>query len=583
MGEIRSIRIQRFKALSDVSVNLEDANLLVGGNNSGKTSVLQALHFAIAVAQSAKLARGGTWRGDTCDVTFRPEQLIYSPTTDFTALGYGRPLGERRDSCIEVEIQRQEGQRCSISVMRGRNGNVSLHMEGRELGERIQDISQPYTVYAPGLAGIAREETKLSQGVILRAVARGDANLVFRNVLFWLSLLSPEDPRVGEPEMAGEPTTDASASRWEQFRNDITELFPGLELRVGFFDLTDEHIQVTFQLGNDQWLPIDSAGLGILQAAQVLAYVALFKPRLLLLDEPDSHMHPNNQAAICNLLMRLAKERNFQVILASHSRHVINAMREQASVRWISQGSVEELQTEITARLLELGALDFLDYLGHPYLRCVVLTEDSRTTFLRSVLEASHFNLEETQILAYEGVTKIDAALLVGRLLRDRAPNIRVIVHRDRDYLPGPHVDQYTDRIEALGCSAFITDASDLEGYFLSAEHINSLYPQIDVRRAHELLQEATDLTRDASIRKMINLRTEHAGRGADYGEIALAAQRDYDANTDLLRRGKKVLPRLKFLLQQELGMNVRLDQTSRALAVPTLSIIAGEMWPQGV
>jgi energy-coupling factor transporter ATP-binding protein EcfA2 len=576
MSEIRSITIRRFKALREVTFSLDEATVFVGGNNSGKSSILQALHFAIAVAQSAKLVRPDAWRDNTYDITFRPEQLIYSPTTDFTALGHDRPLAERRDTWIEVEITVDPAQRCIIAVGRGRNGNISVHLEGRELGVRIQDISRPYTIYAPGLAGVAREETVLAQGVIRRIVARGDANLVLRNVLLWLFNRTKDDDE-----------TRDEGNDWEQFQNDIRELFPGLALRVAFSDLTDEHIHVTFRLANDLWLPIDCAGTGILQATQVLAYINLFKPRLLLLDEPDSHMHPNNQAAICKLLLRLAREREFQVIVASHSRHVFSAMREEAEVRWVAHGSVVEgVPTEATARLLELGALDSLDFLGHPDLRCAFLTEDSNTPLLESVLASSGFNIEQTQILPYNGCTKIDAVLALAALLRDRAPNVRVIVHRDRDYLPAADLDSYTQQITAHGCTAFITDTSDLEGHFLNAEHVHSLYPQINVQRANELLQEATVAARDASIRDIINLRTDHAwrrrARGEDnpnVGEIALAAHREYEANPGLMRRGKRVFAQLRQLLQRELGAHARLDAQSPALASEPLSILAAEIW----
>jgi len=221
MAEIRSITIRRFKALRELTFDLEAATVFVGGNNSGKSSILQALHFAISVAQSAKLVRGGVWRGDTYDITFRPEQLIYSPTTDFTALGYNRRLGEHRDAWIEVGIEADQGQRCVIWIGRGRNGNISLRLEGRELGERIQDISQPYTIYAPGLAGIAREEALLSQGVVRRAVARGDANLVLRNVLLWLFNQGDDWEQVQDDirdQLRGDVPATPHGDDWEQFQ-----------------------------------------------------------------------------------------------------------------------------------------------------------------------------------------------------------------------------------------------------------------------------------------------------------------------------------------------------------------------------
>ena len=585
MAEIRSIRIRGFKALRELTFDLNAATVFVGGNNSGKSSILQALHFAVSVMQSARLVRADPWSGDTYNITFRPEQLLYSPTTDFTALGNNRRLGERRDAGIEVAIEANQGQRCLILIGRGRNGNISLRVEGRELGERIQLIEKPYTIYAPGLAGIPREETVLSQGVVRRAVARGDANLVLRNVLWWLFSARTEfDPSLTERDHRPRNTP----SDWEQFQNDISELFPGLALRVVFTDLTDEHIQVTFRLGGDLWLPIDCAGTGILQATQVLAYIALFKPRLLLLDEPDSHMHPNNQAAICKLLLRLAKERDFQLIVATHSRHVFSAIRQEASVKWVAHGSVVDgVSTEATERLLELGALDSLDYLGHPALRCAVLTEDSDTSLLQSILAASGFNMQQTLILPYNGCTKLDAVLALAGLLRDRAPNVRVIVHRDRDYLPAAELDSYTAQIAARGCAAFVTEGSDLESHFLTAEHIHSLYPQIEILRAIELLQEATDSTTEASIEDIINLRINHAWRRTargdhpDAGQISRAARQEYAANPALMRRGKRVLAQLRQVLRRELGAHARIEAQSPALASEPLSSIAADIWPQ--
>lgn len=37
------------------------------------------------------------------------------------------------------------------------------------------------------------------------------------------------------------------------------------------------------------------AGTGFLQVAQIFAYLLHFKPKLLLIDEPDSHLHPGTQ------------------------------------------------------------------------------------------------------------------------------------------------------------------------------------------------------------------------------------------------------------------------------------------------
>ena len=582
MADVRSVRIRRFKLLEDVALDLAPAIVLVGANNAGKSSVLQALHFATSVAQSARLAGGSDWDGEVYTLGFRPEQLIYTPTAEFGALGFRGSFDERPETWIEVEIEETGGKRCFVAVGRERNGNVALHIEGRELGERLQDISRPYTVYAPGLAGIARSESSLSQGIIRRTVARGDANLVLRNVLLWLFAR-------GEDLGTSRDRAKFLGEDWAQFQNDLRELFPGMSLRVEFSDVIDEHIHVNFRRDDlDTWLPLDCAGTSVLQAIQVLTYITLFKPQLLLLDEPDSHMHPDNQAALCRLLLRLSRQRGFQAIIATHSRHVLSAMQHEVPIKWVSKGAVVEgVDTLATAMLLEIGALDSLDLLGNPHLRCVVMTEDHDTKMICAILKSSGFTMDQVAIAAYRGCTKLDAIVVFSQFLRDRAPNVAVLVHRDRDYMNADDAERYVRQLTTCGSAVFLTGHSDIEGYLLTSRHIYSVYPQVTIERASEILEEATAATREATIKDIINLRTEqawrrraHAGDQPNVGDIAATARAEYDANPRDMRRGKRVLAQVRSILQQQLGGHANLDIASPALSVPELETIASRLWP---
>ncbi len=91
MSRIETASVRRFKGLHDLSLKLGDATLLIGANNAGKSSFLQAIHFAVAIAQSVKLvAEGVSWRKDLFETSVSPAQLLY--------LSVGAPdLGS--DSC----------------------------------------------------------------------------------------------------------------------------------------------------------------------------------------------------------------------------------------------------------------------------------------------------------------------------------------------------------------------------------------------------------------------------------------------------------------------------------------------------
>ena len=42
---LKQIRIQNFRNLTDVTIHLNDVNLFIGPNNSGKSNVLQAIRL----------------------------------------------------------------------------------------------------------------------------------------------------------------------------------------------------------------------------------------------------------------------------------------------------------------------------------------------------------------------------------------------------------------------------------------------------------------------------------------------------------------------------------------------------------
>jgi Uncharacterized conserved protein len=568
MSSIETVTIRRFKQLEDIPIALQDLTVLIGANNSGKSSVLQAIHFAVSIAQTAKLVgEGVAWANDTFQLSFNPSQLIYSPVADVMSLANGGTLQEPRASRIEIEFSGQGGTHCTVGLRRGRNRNIAVSIEGRQLGERLMDLESPFTVYAPGLAGVSKEERFLSAGVVRRIVARGDANLVLRNVLRMLS-------------------SDAVA--WASFVEDMQSIFPGISISIAFDENTDENIQAFFQMPGGPRLPVDAAGTSILQASQILAYISLFRPSVLILDEPDSHLHPDNQRALCDLVFRLAPQRNFQALISTHSRHVLDAMRNRSSVIWLSRGrQVTEPDLSMTAMLLELGALDSVDYFADGEVRCVVATEDTHKAPLRALLWSNGFNDEDTEVASYTGCSKIDSAKVLGGFLQEKAPHVRLIVHRDRDYMSDAKAVRFENDLTGVGVGAFLTAPSDVEGYFVNAAHLSHANPAVSVERAQEIIAQATTETREKSIEALVNLRTDEAfqtrrngGNPPNHGEIALSALTDYDADPTRWCRGKIVLGRVTALLQQEIGANPRIFVPSPHLHCPSLAAQAAAIWP---
>lgn len=490
--------IERFKNIEQVQFTVDDVNLLVGGNNAGKSSILQALQFGVSAAQTAAI-QGGIWNGDRLSTSIGQSDLVYAPIKDVLSLARNGRLREREDEAIQITY-RDNGNECRVTVRKGRNKNIMIEVVGRTLGERLQSVTTPYSAMVTGLAGIPSEERFEANIVVRKAAAKGDSNSVFRNIL--LQLKQQQD-------------------RWTVFQQQIDQLFPGYSIEVSYDPDIDEVINCNVQRGATEY-PIDTCGTGVLQAIQIFAYVNLFAPSLLLLDEPDSHLHPNNQKLLAQALTKIA-ESGTKIVLCSHSKHIIAALTDSAKFIWLRNGRQEDEtdKYEIQA-LVEIGALNVGERLGNP--AYVLLTEDANHDVLELLLEASGFDLDLCEIISYSGCTQMATATALISHLRKTAPNARFILHRDRDFLEVAHLDEYRAKFERIDVHTFFPIGNDLESYFLSRDHIVASCA-VPLPLADEVLTAAFNARRDELTAKYINTVMENQRKAAERpnaGEIAV-------------------------------------------------------------
>jgi hypothetical protein len=265
-------------------------------------------------------------------------------------------------------------------------------------------------------------------------------------------------------------------------------------------------------------------------------------------------------------------------------------MRERATVLWVSNGSKVDFNSVTTASLLmEIGALDSVDYFAGGSIKCFFATEDSAAESIKalhSLLSVNGFKLPETDIRAYSGCTKIDSAKVLRGFLADKATQVQFVLHRDRDYMTDESAQKFETEIEAIGAFPFLTAHSDAEGYFINAEHLAHLNAGLSVARAQEMIEEATETAKDKSLKTLTNLRFEVAqrerkgGKAPDAFEIADTARKDYEANPAKWRRGKPVLNLLKQLIHQELGKTGNVIEPSPYVVIPELQKISAAIWP---
>jgi predicted ATPase len=118
---------------------------------------------------------------------------------------------------------------------------------------------------------------------------------------------------------AGETIPEAGAQRLERLNRLIQEVHSNFAVAVEFDAREDYNITAKYvDFGrSDEWRSLKTAATGLLQVIQIFAYIVLFRPRIVLIDEPDAHLHPDKQERLIEALERAAAEFETQIVLTT--------------------------------------------------------------------------------------------------------------------------------------------------------------------------------------------------------------------------------------------------------------------------
>lgn len=521
--EISAIKIENFKRIAEIEIPAVPLTILIGGNNSGKSSLLQAIHFAVTTLQSAKSASGKTKSPST---TLGVDQFIYKPTNDLVSLHHGKKMTQHIGPTFNFSFSEahnpNENKIFKLSLRRGKNANISVLCEPKSpFFDRASDRTQPLSIFVPGLAGVSLREEKRTDSIVNVGIAQGDSNLYLRNVL--LRIIQHKE-------------------KLDRFHSIIRDIFPELELLSSFDEKTNPYIEIHAYI-NGQTIPLEMVGTGCLQAIQLVAYVTMYDPALLLLDEPDSHLHPSNQRILASTLARITETSNTKIVLATHSRHMFDTLTysSQANVVWLKDGKQQAAQdADDLSILLDLGALDNFELIQTTKGKVVVLTEDDKSPRLQKLLEVNGFKKGEYFLQSFKGVGNISAAKAIAEFFLKLGSGKHVLVHRDGDCMLPEEKEWLRVRSQnelPTGCEFFITDLTDIEHYFCQPEHISHVLG-ISLDEARSLVQKVIDANRS-------KFAIDFTSKRIDLKQKTLREMKDVPSAADLVK-GKIEFPQIK-------------------------------------
>jgi energy-coupling factor transporter ATP-binding protein EcfA2 len=347
MRLIHYIEIENFKRFGPKQrIDLDHPAVLIGPNNCGKTSAIQALALWSQAVQSWWAARRDS----------SAKERTSSPLN--------------RLNIAAVPVQRT---RFFWHDTKVRTGNKDVHMVltvGVEIGGQVRPLSMRFRNQGEDIIYCTPAEDCISDVELIQRAAGIRVEL-----LYPLSGLEIEEP-VLQPGrinvLLGQGQT-ASVLRnlclavkrsdendWRQIVALLHRLFDiklgaPQENARGAIDLTYQEASVK------ESLDISSAGRGFQQILLILAYLYSHKQCVLLVDEPDAHLEILRQKQIYVLLRDIAAKNGSQVVMVTHSEVILEEALE-TNLTLLLHGAADDLakKTEIKESLRVFGAQHYI-------------------------------------------------------------------------------------------------------------------------------------------------------------------------------------------------------------------------------
>ncbi len=345
---LTQLTIRNFKRFEAVDIDLSDAVVFIGPNNSGKTTALQALALWDACLRHWLAKCGGAQTQTSKAVPIGRKDLAVLPLPAMDGLWRNQQLRAASPATPELMI----GQVVEI-VLAGRNGAVDWHLAVQidyvneesfncrpfgvdDAAAVVQLHQRVRPAFLPPIAGLIAEEPLFLPSRVEALLHAGRGGEVLRNLCY----------AVWEKQ-------DGS---WQQVSQALHTLF-GVKLLEPVLIEAQGLLELAYQAEDDgPKLPLTSAGLGMLQTLQLLAFLHWKPGAVLLLDEPDAHLEILRQRQTYQVLVDLARRQGSQIICASHSEVVLNeAIQRDQVVAFVGRPHTVRASAQVLKSLRDYG------------------------------------------------------------------------------------------------------------------------------------------------------------------------------------------------------------------------------------
>lgn len=335
MRPLHFLEIENFKCFGEKQrIELDHPTVLIGPNNCGKTTAIQALALWSQAVRTWYENKGKAPPKERTSTSINRLSIVAVPVQRTRYFWTNTKVRRgNQDIHLVIRVGVLHNGRVIPVAMRFRNQGDELVYSTPdeptlEDPEAIERAAQLRVELLYPMSGLETEEPVLQPGRIDVLLGQGQTAQVLRNLCLLVHKDAPTD--------------------WNRITGLMERLFrvslgEPRETARGSIDLRYR------QEGVSDPLDISQAGRGFQQMLLLLAYLYSHRGGVLLIDEPDAHLEILRQKQVYVLLRELAAENDSQVIIVTHSAILLDEALDH-NLTLVLEGRAEDLTAKQNIR-----------------------------------------------------------------------------------------------------------------------------------------------------------------------------------------------------------------------------------------
>lgn len=309
---IKYIHIENYKSICKMGIGLGRLNLLFGMNGMGKSSTIQSL----------LLCRQSYWKNSKSNMDF-----LY-PNGELVSLGTtGEVFSMNAESEELIFNYVYEGDK--EYDFRYKYDSGDSHAISFSRLNKDENVSYNESLFNDDFVYLAAEHIGPKRKYSYSEWVNNGINKFGRLGEYIVPFLAMNGTSISVPrEMClAQGRTDLLIDQVSAWMGVIS---PGVRLSADLFSADQEaRLKVAYdeeRMVSEAYSPVN-VGFGIPYVLPIIvALLTAKKESLILIENPESHLHPKGQVAIAELMAKAANY-GIQIICESHSDHIINGVR----------------------------------------------------------------------------------------------------------------------------------------------------------------------------------------------------------------------------------------------------------------